>query len=185
MKLKIVVENVIATARLGHGVDLEAVAKILPEVKYDPKTFPGLFFRLRGRPMKVLVFRNGKMVCMGAKSEREALNAVRKVVRKLRDAGIIVRSIRDFTVHNIVAAVDLGASVDIEEAVYKLEAIMYEPEQFPGLIYRMEEPKTTFLIFHSGKLVCVGAKNEEDLHKVVKKLQKKLEEKGLVCVHVS
>jgi len=91
-----------------------------------------------------------------------------------------VRSIRDFTVHNIAATVDLGASVDIEETVYKLKGVMYEPEQFPGLIYRMEEPKTTFLIFHSGKLVCVGAKTEEDLYRAVKKLQRRLEEKGLI-----
>jgi len=161
------------------------VAKTFPNVKYDPKAFPGLLFRLRRRPTKVLVFRNGKMVYIGAKSEKEALYAVRKVVKELRDAGIIVRSIRDFTVHNIVAAVDLGAPVDIEEAAYKLESVMYEPEQFPGLIYRMEEPKTTFLIFHSGKLVCVGAKTEEDLHRAVKKLQRILEENGLIYIHGS
>ena len=71
-------------------------------------------------------------------------------------------------------------SIDIEEVVYKLREVTYEPEQFPGLIYRMEEPKTTFLIFHSGKLVCLGAKTEEDLHRAVKKLQKKLEENSLI-----
>jgi len=190
MEPKIVVQNVIATARLGHGIDLDAVAKTFPNVKYDPKSFPGLLFRLRRRPTKVLVFRNGKMVCIGAKSEREALYAVRKVVRKLRGAGIISEA--DTRLHSPQHSGDRrptrahrSTSRKQSTSSRAREGVMYEPEQFPGLIYRMEEPKTTFLIFHSGKLVCVGAKTEEDLHKAVKKLQRILQEKDLLCIHDS
>jgi transcription initiation factor TFIID TATA-box-binding protein len=64
--------------------------------------------------------------------------------------------------------------------VYKLERVMYEPEQFPGAVYRMDDPKVVFLVFSAGKLVCVGAKKEEQVYAAVDKIQKLLEEKGLI-----
>jgi len=141
MEPKIVIHNVIATARFSHGIDLESVAKALPDVRYDPKVLPRIICRINGST-HVLIYRNGKMVCVGAKSEKDVLKAIRKVVRKLKDAGIIIRSnIREFIVQNIVATTNLGVSIDVEEAIYKLRGVMYE--QFPGLIYRMEDPKIT------------------------------------------
>ena len=86
---------------------------------------------------------------------------------------------------NVVATVNLGGSVDLLE-LYESERgmrgrIVYEPEQFPGLIYRMDRPKAVFLIFSSGKLVCTGARKEGDVHQAVDNLLQKLEEKNLVC----
>jgi transcription initiation factor TFIID TATA-box-binding protein len=120
------------------------------------------------------------MVCTGAKSEKEARRAVMAVVKELKKGGIIVISKPDLKVVNIVASVTLGGKVDLEQAVGKLVHTMYEPEQFPGLIYRMDEPKVVILIFASGNLVCTGAKKEQDVHDAVQKLHASLEEQNLI-----
>jgi len=172
---RIVVQNIVASAKLKHGIDLDAVVKAFPHVEYRPESFPGLIFRLKKPRSCTLIFKNGKMVCTGTKSEREALRAVRKVVRELKKAGVIIRSSKpEVAVQNVVATVDLGeVSIDLIGVAYKLRRrVIYEPEQFPGLIYRMEDPKVTFLIFTNGKLVCVGAKKEEDIHRAVDKLKR-------------
>jgi len=119
------------------------------------------------------------MVCTGSKSEREAREAVLKVVDELRRNGIVVGR-PDIRIQNIVASVVLGGSVDLEKATYLLERTMYEPEQFPGLIYRMDDPRVVILIFASGKLVCTGAKKEEEVSVAVAKLQETLEKKRLI-----
>jgi len=132
--LKVYVQNVVASARLKHEIDLDAVVKAFRNVEYVPEVFPGLVFRLKRPRSSVLIFRNGKMVCTGAKSERDALRAVRKVVRELRKADIVISGKPEFTITNVVATVDLGeVYIDIEEAAYEFrEGYMYEPDQFPG-----------------------------------------------------
>ncbi|MCJ7614580.1 TATA box-binding protein, partial [Candidatus Bathyarchaeota archaeon] len=70
--------------------------------------------------------------------------------------------------------------IELEDCAYNLEKTMYEPEQFPGLIYRMDDPKVVILIFASGKIVCTGATKEEDVYKAVAKLHKQLKEKELI-----
>ena len=131
--VKVTIQNVVASARFKHAFDLNAIAKALPNVKYRPKVFPGLPFKLKSPKSCTLIFGTGRMICTGTKSEKEARKAILKVARELRKAGIIVSSGRpDFAIQNIVASVNLGeVSVDVEEAVYKLrKGVMYEPEQF-------------------------------------------------------
>jgi transcription initiation factor TFIID TATA-box-binding protein len=120
------------------------------------------------------------MVCTGAKSEKEARRAVTKVVKELKKSGIIIISKPELKIQNIVASASLGGLIDLEKAVYSLGRTMYEPEQFPGLIYRMEAPKVVILLFASGKLVCTGAKKEEDAHVAVANLHMLLEAKSLI-----
>ena len=169
----------VASASFKQGIDLGAIVKAFPEVEYRPELFPGLAFKLKKPKSCTLIFSTGKMVCTGTKSKKEAFKAVKKVARELKKAGIIVTSGRpDFAVQNIVASVDLGeVLVDVEEVVYKIrKRVMYEPEQFPGAIYRMEDPNVVFLVFSTGKLVCVGAKREEDVYRAVVKLVTILDE---------
>jgi len=103
-----------------------------------------------------------------------------KVVKELKRSGIIIIGKPELKIVNIVASVNLGGMIDLEKAAYSLGRTMYEPEQFPGLIYRMDEPKVVILLFASGKLVCTGARKEEDVHEAVSKLHKKLEEEELI-----
>jgi transcription initiation factor TFIID TATA-box-binding protein len=179
-KAIIEIENVVASATLNQKVDLNAVVKSYPEVQYRPEQFPGLVFRLKRPKTATLIFNSGKMVCTGAKSEKEARRAVMKVIKELKKGGIIIISKPELKIQNIVASASLGGMIDLEKAAYTLGKNMYEPEQFPGLIYRMEEPKVVILLFASGKLVCTGAKKEQDVHDAVHKLHGILEEQNLI-----
>jgi len=179
-KAIIKIQNVVASVTLNQKVDLNAVVKSYPGVEYRPEQFPGLVFRIKRPKTATLIFNSGKMVCTGAKSEKEAHRAVMNVVKELKKGGIIIISKPEFKVQNIVASASLGGKIDLEQAVSKLVKTMYEPEQFPGLIYRMDEPKVVILIFASGNLVCTGAKKEQDVHDAVHKLHASLEEQNLI-----
>ncbi|MCW3997978.1 MAG: TATA-box-binding protein [Candidatus Bathyarchaeota archaeon] len=180
VKATIRIENVVASATLNQKVDLNAVVKGYPGVEYRPEQFPGLVFRLKRPKTATLIFNSGKMVCTGAKSEKESRRAVMKVVKELKKGGIIIIGKPELKIQNIVASASLGGMIDLEKAAYTLEKTMYEPEQFPGLIYRMAEPKVVILLFASGKLVCTGAKHEQDVYDSVEKLHNLLEEKELI-----
>ena len=179
-KAIITIQNVVATATLNQKVDLNAVVKSYPGVEYRPEQFPGLVFRLKRPKTATLIFSSGKMVCTGAKSGKESRRAIMKVVKELKKDGIIIVSNPDLKVVNIVASASLGGKVDLEKAVSTLRKAMYEPEQFPGLICRMDEPKVVMLVFASGSLVCTGAKKEQDVYDAVHKLHGILEEQNLI-----
>jgi transcription initiation factor TFIID TATA-box-binding protein len=179
-KATVSIENVVASATLNQKVDLNSVVKGYPGVEYRPEQFPGLVFRLKRPKTATLIFSSGKMVCTGAKSEKESRSAVIKVIKELKKGGIIIIGKPELKIQNIVASGILGGMVDLEKAAYTLEHTMYEPEQFPGLIYRMEEPKVVILLFASGKLVCTGAKKEEDVYLAVDKLHVLLEDTSLI-----
>jgi len=174
------IENVVASVKLNQKIDLNAVLKAYPGAEYRPKQFPGLVFKL-GRPKTAtLIFNSGSMVCTGAKSEKEAKAAVLKVVKELKNGGIVIIRKPEIKIVNIVASANLWGMIDLEETAYKLGKTIYEPEQFPGLIHRMDDPKAVILIFRSGKLVCTGANKEEDVNRAVEKLHEKLEEEQLI-----
>ena len=174
------IENVVASATLNQRIDLNAVVRSYPGVEYRPEQFPGLVFRLKRPKTATLIFNSGKMVCTGAKSEKEARGAVMKVIRELKRSGIVIIGKPELKIQNIVASANLGGMIDLEKATYTLGKTMYEPEQFPGLIYRMGEPKVVILLFASGKLVCTGAKKEDDVYRAVEKLHKRLEDEELI-----
>ncbi len=180
VKASIMIENVVASASLDQRIDLNDVVKSHPGVEYRPQTFPGLVFRLKKPKTATLIFGSGKMVCTGAKSEKKARRAVMKVVKELKESGIIIIGKPKLKIQNIVASGGLRGTIDLEKATYSLGKTMYEPEQFPGLIYRMAEPKVVILLFASGKLVCTGAKHEEDVYQAVNILHQRLEDKELI-----
>ena len=179
---KITIQNVVASAMIKQEIDLYAIVNAIPNVEYRPEIFPGLALKIKHPKSCVLIFNTGKMVCTGTKSVDESFNVVKKVIDQLRKAGIISTDKFEFKVQNIVASVDLGdVTIDIERVVYMIrKRIMYEPEQFPGAIYRMEDPKVVFLIFSSGKLVCAGAKREEEIYRAVDKLISILKDVGVL-----
>ena len=174
------IQNVVSIATLNQKVDLKAVLKGYPQAEYRPDRFPGLVFRLKRPKTGTLIFGSGKMVCTGAKSGKESRRAIMNVVKELKKCGIIILKKPSLEVVNIVASASIGGKVDLEKAVTTLGKAMYEPEQFPGLIYRMDEPKVVILIFASGRLVCTGAKKEQDVYDAVLKLHVILEEQNLI-----
>ena len=172
--------NVVASASVDQRIDLNAITKNFVDAEYHPDQFPGLVFRIKSPKTATLVFSSGKFVCTGAKSEEQAIQAVRTVVQKLRKGGIKIKKDAVIVIQNMVASVNLGGKVHLERAARSLPRSMYEPEQFPGLIHRMLDPKTVILIFASGKLVCTGAKKESDVYRAVHNLHTELEEKELM-----
>ena len=174
------IENVVASASVDQEIDLNEITRKFPDTEYHPDQFPGLVFRLKTPKTATLIFRTGKMVCTGAKSEDLAIKAVRTVVQKLRKGKIKIKKDAVIVIQNIVASINLGGKIHLERAARVLPRSMYEPEQFPGLIHRMLDPKTVILIFASGKLVCTGAKKEPDVYRSVHNLHSLLEEKGLM-----
>ncbi len=169
-ELAISVENVVASVTLDQKIDLLAIMKVFSNVEYRPKQFPGLVFRIKRPKTATLIFASGKMVCTGAKSERMAIRAVHKVVRELVNKEIIKQAKPKIVIQNIVASANLHGKIDLEIAADIMDNVMYEPEQFPGLIYRMQTPKVVMLLFASGKLVCTGAKYEDMVKEAVGKV---------------
>lgn len=174
------IENVVASATINQDLDLVDIQKKFPKVEYNPEQFPGACFRLEKPKTATLLFRTGKMVCTGAKSEKLAIMAVNKVVELLRDGKIKIKNEANITIQNIVASINLGGTIHLEKAARTVPRSMYEPEQFPGLIHRMIDPKTVILVFASGKLVCTGGKTAADVYRSVNQLHSLLEEKGLM-----
>ncbi|MHA1208952.1 MAG: TATA-box-binding protein [Candidatus Freyarchaeota archaeon] len=174
------IENVVASVTIDQKIDLEKIARSILNVEYDPEQFPGLVYRLEKPKTATLIFNSGKMVCTGAKSEKEVHKAVNRIVKELREAGIIdTTSEPVIQIQNIVASASLGTDLNLELAAYTLPDVMYEPEQFPGLIYRMKNPKVVILLFTTGKLVCTGAKREEEIYTAVENVLKTLTELGI------
>jgi len=163
------VVNVVASATLRQRVNLDLVAKGFPSAEFPSERFPGLVFRLKKPKTATLIFSSGKMICTGGRSENEARKAVENVVRELSRGGIITSKRSKVKIDNIVASANLGRNVDLE-SVSKMQRTMYEPEQFPALIYRMDDPKVVFLIFSIGKIVCVGAKTEKEVRRAIGEL---------------
>jgi len=174
------IENVVVSATVDQELDLVNIKKKFPEIEYHPKQFPGAIFKLKLPKTATLIFSTGKMVCTGAKSEDMARRAVKTVVEKLRDKKIKIKNDAIVTIQNIVSAVNLGGRVHLEQAARILPRSMYEPEQFPGLVHRMIDPKTVILIFASGRLVCTGGKSTSEVFRSIHSIHTTLEEKDLI-----
>ena len=179
-KPHISIVNVVSSVTIDQELDLVEIMKKFPDVEYDHDQFPGAVFRLNNPRTATLIFRTGKMVCAGATSEELSIKAVNMVVQKLKKAKIKIKNKPCITIQNIVSSINLGGRISLEQAARTLPRSIYEPEQFPGVIHRLLEPKTVFLIFASGKLVCVGARHEEEIYRSVNQVHSLLEEKNLM-----
>ena len=169
----------VASAAFNQTFDIKAIANAFPQDTEFKGRFPGLVFRLKEPKATMLVFKTGKMVCTGGKSEDEARRTILMVVRKLRKGGINVAGKPEIKITNVVASASLDGVIDLDKLYLSEEMagkIIFEPEQFPALICRWESPQVLFLIFSTGKIVCVGAKKEEDIYEAVENLRHRLEE---------
>jgi transcription initiation factor TFIID TATA-box-binding protein len=180
--VKIRIENVVASTSLGDELDLPSIALALEGAEYEPEQFPGLIYRLKVPKTAILLFRSGKVVCTGAKSMAEVEESVQKVAKEIRKTGQHIISKPKIDIQNIVASSDLGGEINLNAIAVTLglERVEYEPEQFPGLVCRMEEPRVVILLFGSGKLVCTGARKPADVEKAVRKISAELKETGLL-----
>jgi transcription initiation factor TFIID TATA-box-binding protein len=165
---------------LGTELDLPAIAISLEGAEYEPERFPGLIYRLKEPKTATLLFRSGKVVCTGAKSVEQVKVAIDKVIKQLEKVGIHIKTEPKIEIQNIVASSDLGQSINLNAIAITLglERVEYEPEQFPGLVYRLDVPKVVLLLFGSGKLVCTGARKPQDVEDAVDKITVELRGAG-------
>ncbi len=176
----VTIENVVASTSLGQKFDLGLITVSLDKVEYEPEQFPGLVHHLDEPKAAALIFGSGKIVCTGAKSIEEATLAIHRTIDKIRSAGIEINTEPEIVVQNVVATANLNAELNLDAIAIALDNTEYEPEQFPGLVYRMEDPKVVLLLFGSGKIVCTGAKSIDDAERATENVRKTLQELGLI-----
>ncbi|CAL9145707.1 unnamed protein product [Musa hybrid cultivar] len=156
--------NIVSTVNLDCKLDLKAIALQARNAEYNPKRFAAVIMRIREPKTTALIFASGKMVCTGAKSEHQSKLAARKYARIIQKLGFPAK-FKDFKIQNIVGSCDVKFPIRLEGLAYSHGAFCsYEPELFPGLIYRMKQPKIVLLIFVSGKIVITGAKVREETY---------------------
>jgi transcription initiation factor TFIID TATA-box-binding protein len=174
--------NVVASTSIGREINLKQATLALEGADYDPKRFPGLVYRTKEPKTAALLFRSGKIVCTGAKSIDEAHKGIENVFQSLRNIGIDVNGTPQITIQNIVASADLHSVINLNAVAIGLglENIEYEPEQFPGLVYRVSDPKVVVLLFGSGKLVVTGGRKPEDAANAVDRIAKELKSLNLM-----
>lgn len=156
-------QNIVSTVDLKCKLDLKTIALNARNTEYNPKRFAAAIMKIRNPKTTALIFSSGKMVCTGAKSEEDSKKAAKKYAKTIKNMGFDVR-FTDFKVQNIVASADVGFAIRLESLSHRhSEFCQYEPEIFPGLIYRIYQPKVVVLIFVSGKIVLTGAKTREQI----------------------
>ncbi len=171
---KIRVENIVASATLNVIIPLEKIVSKLEGMEYEPEQFPGLVYRMEKPKAAALIFGSGKIVCTGARSVTDVKEVFKKVVSIVQSVKVRVPRNYKTQIENIVASAKLDAKLNLDGIAFKLENSEYEPEQFPGLVYRMTEPKVAFLLFGSGKVVCTGGRSVNDVKIAVDKLYLRL-----------
>ncbi len=178
-EFEIKVENVVAFTSLGKDISLTQLVSRIEDVEYEPEQFPGVVYRIQNPRAAALIFSSGKIVCTGARSIDLSKEAMHKVVDRIRQTGVDLPTEFGIKIENIVASSKIDTKLNLEEIAFSLENAEYEPEQFPGLVYRIREPRVAFLLFSSGKIICTGAHTIDDVHLALRKLKEKLKEIGV------
>ena len=176
------IENVVASTKLAEEFDLTVIESEFEGAEYNKQKFPGLVYRVSDPKAAFLVFTSGKVVCTGAKNVDDVHTVIGNMAKKLNSIGIKTLDNPEITVQNIVASADLHTILNLNAIAIGLglENIEYEPEQFPGLVYRIDVPKVVVLIFSSGKLVVTGGKSPEDCERGVEVVRQQLDNMGLL-----
>jgi len=180
--IEVKVENIVASTSFADKLDLDVIAQSFEDAEYEPEQFPGLVYRLKNPKTATLLFKSGKANCTGAKTIEDVRTTIKIIGEKLEQIGVKVHKNPEIVIRNIVATADLGGELNLSEVALSLglDNVEYEPEQFPGLVYRIAEPKVAMLLFGSGKIVCAGARKIEDVSLAVDKLSKELSSLGLL-----
>jgi transcription initiation factor TFIID TATA-box-binding protein len=180
--VRIRIENVVASTSLADELDLPRIALGLQGTEYAPDQFPGVIYRLKEPKTATLLFHSGKMVCTGGRSMRQVETSVDIVAQQIHDLGQRVTMHPRIQVQNIVASSSIESEINLNAVAVTLglDRVEYEPEQFPGLVCRIDEPRVVILLFGSGKLVCTGARKPSDIEVAIKKITKELRDAGLI-----
>ncbi len=174
------VQNVVTSVNLGMDIDLDVITNKFRDVNYNMNRFPGLCIKISKPKCVVLLFKNGKMVITGLKQTSHIKIILKKMQKRLETIEIQIPENPEYRVVNMVVSANIGMKINLDLSSMSLERTIYEPEVFPGMIYRMQDPvKCVFLVFTTGKFVITGLKNEEDIEKAVISFGKQMRKKDL------
>lgn len=170
------IENIVASGILADSIDLGDVSRKIKNCELNTKRFPGAVFRLEKPRIASLIFSSGKVVLTGIRDTQALKDGLDIIVRSLREAGVATYEEPRVAITNIVCSYDIGKYINLNKVVItlNLENIEYEPEQFPGLVYRIADPRIVALLFSSGKIILTGGKNLEDVKRGLDVLEKRL-----------
>ena len=170
VKKEIKIVNIVCSASLGQDVPLIKLAETLPNTEYNPEQFPGLVMRIRDPKTSALIFSSGKIVSTGAKSMKKVKESIRAIIKNLAKINVKIKDEPKINVQNMVASGNINMDLNLNALAMDLENTEYEPEQFPGLVYKLPGTRATFLLFSNGKIVCTGTRSETKLNEAVDKL---------------
>jgi transcription initiation factor TFIID TATA-box-binding protein len=170
------IQNLVASSNLETTLDLYNLAAAIPDVEYEPEQFPGAIFKIKEPKVTLLLFKNGKLIISGASTEDDIIAGIKKATKLINEIQkeVKIKKAVNYTIVNLVATSNLNRPVDLFQAAVTLDDIEYEPEQFPGAIIRIHNPKVTILLFKNGKMICAGAKSEGDIKKSITAVKKLL-----------
>jgi len=171
------IENIVASGAIADSIDLDEVSSKIKNCELNTKRFPGAVFRIEDPKIASLVFSSGKVVLTGIRNNEALHKGLAIIIKALREAGVTILDEPQVAVTNIVCSYDMGRYINLNKVVITLdlENIEYEPEQFPGLVYRIKDPKIVALLFSSGKIILTGGKNMEDIKRGLKFLEQQLD----------
>ncbi|OQX19989.1 MAG: hypothetical protein BWK75_05190 [Candidatus Altiarchaeales archaeon A3] len=144
---------------IEDGIIEKIMAKDALTFLYNKSRFPGIVYRLRDLELAMLLFDSGSVICTGAGREEFVAKAKDHLIEKLKEFDINLKSEPKIELQNIVASTMFYPKINLDMLADYDENTEYEPEQFPGLIYKIAEPKTVMLVFRSGRIVITGAKS--------------------------
>ena len=162
--------NIVVSTSLEHDIPLEKMAAVLPNTEYNPEQFPGLVIRIKDPKTSALIFSSGKVVCTGARTLEKVNESMEKIIDSLKRINIDITVKPKIEVQSVVASGSIGMDLNLNKLAMKLDNTEYEPEQFPGLVYKLNEARATFLLFSNGKIVCTGTKSKDQVMAAVEKL---------------
>ncbi len=164
------IENIVSSANLEMDLDLYAIAYKVHDVEYEPEQFPGAIFKLKEPKSSLLLFKNGKIICTGCKNEKEVQTAIEKTQKMMfLYAKNAKKGKPTFRIENIVASAAFNVELDLYGIAAKIKEVEYEPEQFPGAIFKIKDPKSSLLLFKNGKIICTGCKSEKEVQAALDK----------------
>jgi transcription initiation factor TFIID TATA-box-binding protein len=171
------IENIVASGVIADSIDLNEVSKKVKNCELNTKRFPGAVYRIENPKIASLIFSSGKVVLTGIRDKQALTEGLKIIISSLKEAGVDTLKEPKVAITNIVCSYDIGKYINLNKVVItlNLENIEYEPEQFPGLVYRIKDPKIVALLFSSGKIILTGGKNMEDIKKGLDFLEHKLE----------
>jgi len=181
VELEYSIQSVLASAKIADGFRVEELRAlgVFVEIRGGHGA-QSLSFQMGPQRRFVTLFSNGTATIRGCRSISEAQSLLEDVRRVLRRFAKVKKGKLRTAVQNIVALADVGTQLDLVKLSQSLASwdILYEPEQFPGLVLRPGEGKATLLVFSSGKLVIVGTRSEDELAAVLRETRPFLEASG-------